>query len=543
MAGQRGQVSTPYYTPAQTPLSPAMGAAPPSATASVLPAGHAPGGKAKRRRVATFWHSASKTLKGQFFVLATVGALLALVLALFTSQSVGRASLDLDTVASGSIPSVDAAQALGQYIDDIDAKAADYLATAALTSSEPCSLVGPHNTTRDLGTKTVHDCDKLNIDAEIILTNQQLFNAAHNVTYPGESTAVQRITAGFEEYVGYMTVMEHEFDQVANKSDNNDPHFKAAYDAYRAASTVLHTHIQRQPNLDESALPTCTIGVDGHTASPNQWVYGGIDDNIDCLSNINYTHLQGAYSDMQGFLGLTITFCIVLCLLFCALLIFTTLRMALITHRVINVGLSLALLAGIVFSLTVVNLFTGLAGDHGAFGQMVRDDYDSVFYADQLKRYGTNANADESRWLVALAFKDSENANHWVTDWQTNTKQVERLIVRADSNRTWPEENQPVIDMQYNWHTYTDIDGQIRQKAQAGDLLAAEQLSTGKSNEAFGNFSNAVDALSKANYNHYYDTWHTTQSALNTYILLCALFFPLSGLLAVWGISRRLRDF
>jgi hypothetical protein len=40
---------------------------------------------------------------------------------------------------------------------------------------------------------------------------KELFNAARNVTYPGERTAVERITAGFEEYVGDISVMRHEY--------------------------------------------------------------------------------------------------------------------------------------------------------------------------------------------------------------------------------------------------------------------------------------------------------------------------------------------
>ena len=70
---------------------------------------------------------------GQFILLASVSMLLALGLALFISLSFLRSANDLNTIAQGSIPSVDAAQAMAQFIADIDAKSADYLGTAGLT--------------------------------------------------------------------------------------------------------------------------------------------------------------------------------------------------------------------------------------------------------------------------------------------------------------------------------------------------------------------------------------------------------------------------
>src|SRR5581483_4851055 len=76
------------------------------------------------------------TLRGQFLAQASFILLLALVLAVMVSQSFSRASDDLNTSGNGSIPSVDGAQAMAQYIEDIDAISADYLATAALTDTE-----------------------------------------------------------------------------------------------------------------------------------------------------------------------------------------------------------------------------------------------------------------------------------------------------------------------------------------------------------------------------------------------------------------------
>src|SRR5437764_1361339 len=91
--------------------------------------------------IAQLWQQVRGTLKGQFITLAIGIIVVALLQALLLTQVFNRAASDLDTISKGSIPSVDAAQAMAQYIQDIDAKAADYLATAALTDLQPCSIV------------------------------------------------------------------------------------------------------------------------------------------------------------------------------------------------------------------------------------------------------------------------------------------------------------------------------------------------------------------------------------------------------------------
>ena len=568
MAKPRGSMtgtSAPYYTPPSTNTG--------HKEAGAEHARHQVRACNRRRQrlysgpkfASRIWQRARRTLKGQFIALASGCLLLAILLALVISLSFNRANSDLNTIANGSIPSVDAAQSLAQYIDDIDAKAADYIATAPLTQTEPCSVATASGST-NVGPKRVHDCDQLNIDAEIILANQQLFNAAHNVSYPGERTAVERITAGMEEYVGHLTVMQHEFAQVSDTANAQDSHLRSAYQAYLAASSVLHTKIQRQPSLVEasSTLPACHIGIDQHLAQPQTWVNGGIEDNIDCLSDINYTHLQGTagdgggYNDVMSFLNVALIGAILLGIIFVGWLLISTWRMAMVTHRVINVGLSLALLVGLIFSLMVISTllnFTGLPGNHiasqdGAYRQMVSDDYDSVYYAAKLKRYGTDANADESRWLIALTFNDTtaaSGADYWASDWGTNISQIQKLIANADNNQTWPEEIQPLTDIRSGWQQYVTIDRQIRAAANNGSdpahIRNAEVLSTGASNSAFGTFSVAVDGLSKANYDHYNITLNSTQNALNLYTLLSAILYPLIGLSAAWGIYRRLNKF
>ncbi len=500
----------------------------------------------RRPDIGSLWQQTSKTLKGRFTLLAVCIVVFALAQAVFFAHTFQQASSDLSTINSGSIPSVDAAQAMAQYSEDIDAKAADYLATAALTTTVPCSIIG---TNFNPGPLTVHDCDDRNISAEIVLANQQLYLAIHNVTYPGEHTATERITAGLQDYMAQVAIMRHEYTLATTKSNPKDPHMQNAHAAYRAANAILTTAIATKPTsnasqnyvYDEQNLPTCTI--DGQNVSPTVWPLGSIRANLDCLSSINYTHLYAAYNDTTNFLGYTVALSIIFCLLSCLLIAGTTGYMVAMTHRVLNVGLTLAVLIGIIFSITSVTLLAQSSGRHGAFGQMVKDDYDSVYYAALLKKDGTNANADESRWLIAMEFNDQTEAAHWQEDWQNNVTQVNQLMQRAQANHTWSEETQPLIDMQANWNKYYQLDGTIRSAARSGDIPGAEKISTGTSNAAFGTFTNAVDRLSKANRDHYTSTLNSTQGLLSLYIFLSAILFPLMGLCAVWGIVRRIREF
>jgi len=178
---------------------------------------------------------------------------------------------------------------------------------------------------------------------------------------------------------------------------------------------------------------------------------------------------------------------------------------------------------------------------------MVSEDYNSVYYAAQLKHYGTAANADESRWLIAQEFGDQAAADHWQQDWLDNTSRVTKLIILAQNNRTWPEEDQPLAAMQTNWNSYHTIDGQIRAAARKMSdpqrIITAERISTGISNQTFGKFTDAIDQLSFVDRSHFDQTYTSEAANLTLYTTLGLVLFPLIGLVAAWGVSRRFKDF
>ncbi len=506
---------------------------------------------ARVRRQGSLWQQARKTLKGQFITLASALFILSIIAGLLIMQAFRQSSTDLNTIANGSVPSVDAAQAMSQYIEDIDAKAADYLAAASLTAQIPCTIIG---SARNPGNLTDHDCDALNIDAELILANKQLYIAIHNVTYPGERTAVERITAGFEEYSADIAVEQHEYALATSKTDPRDEHLQKARLAYTAATNVLNLRITKQPTLDangnpvydEATIPNCVVN--GRTIAARDWPLGSLQENIDCLSSINKGYLDAAYQDTTSFLGITTVLLVLLCLAFCGLLVFVLVRMALLTHRVINSGVTLATVLALVMSVVVITNFAAMSGRHGTFGLMVQDAYDNVSTTALLKRYGTAANADESRWLIAVDFGDQTEINRWQQDWYANKAQVNTLIQQVNSNRAWSaEEDQPLADMQSHWNTYISIDPQIRALAEntanPNRIHDAQALSTGQSNENFYAFTTALDRLSTVSRDHYTTTSTITNATLTYFIPLSILLFLLIGLLAVWGIARRLKDF
>jgi hypothetical protein len=277
--------------------------------------------------------------------------------------------------------------------------------------------------------------------------------------------------------------------------------------------------------------------------------------------------LEQANTDANSFLGGTFWFLLFLGVLLSGLLILGTIRMMATSHRAINPGLLPAALIALILGVSLLGLVNSLGkqGDHtgwqadpvshidqaasidGAFQQMVSDNYDSVYDAAILTRYATDANADESRWLIAQEFNDTANIQRWQTDWQYNVGQVHYWMQNAQNNLTWTEEQSPLQQMTTNWNQYVNIDGQIRSdvtnQSDPNRLLTAEALSTGNSNSAFGHFTDAVSQLSAADQGHYNTTRDATSQSLGLSFLLSLVLFPLTGLLAVWGVWLRLKDF
>jgi hypothetical protein len=121
------------------------------------------------------------------------------------------------------------------------------------------------------------------------------------------------------------------------------------------------------------------------------------------------------------------------------------------------------------------------------------------------------------------------------------------LITRTKNNRTWPEEDQSLVDMLNNWHTYQANDSEVRAKAMETNnpqrFTQAEQLSTGNATQTFTSFTAAVDRLDEVNRRYFDRTASEAANSTASSALWSIVLFPVVGLLAVWGIWRRVGDF
>jgi hypothetical protein len=178
---------------------------------------------------------------------------------------------------------------------------------------------------------------------------------------------------------------------------------------------------------------------------------------------------------------------------------------------------------------------------------MIQDDYGSIYDITLLKRYATQANADKSRWLIALEFNDQANSLHWQADQWSNIQQVQALMQKAHTNQTWDEELQPLKTMDTTWNQYYSIDSEIQGATQrherANPLLDAEEISSWESNWAFQSYTAALDSLSNVNRWHYTATFEDASSSTQLFFTLNLILLPLAGLLALAGLTIRFRDF
>jgi hypothetical protein len=348
-------------------------------------------------------------------------------------------------------------------------------------------------------------------------------------------------------------VAQYEIGQATAAGDPGDAHMRRARAAVAQANTVLTTRISREPQadphgdpiIDEASVPDCALA--GQSIPSATWTHGGLRQTIDCFSSINKGYLDAAYDQASHDLSTSVILVTLASVILCATLLLALWRMAAVTHRVINPGLALGLLIGLAASVTTGSCLAALGGPAGALKVMVRDAYDSVYATNLLKRDGTAANADESRWLVAIQFSDPGSADSWTTDWQRTTALVQASINVAIRNETFPEEHEPLSHIQADWTAYTAIDPQIRalatNTAQPDRIATAQRLSTGDSNAAFTRFLSTVDQLRSVNAGYVEQTYQTSLSRIDGAMLWSTWLIPLAGISAAWGIAMRLKEF
>ncbi len=497
-------------------------------------------------------HWVRTTLQGYFTVLGMSIVLLSLLHAYMSTAAVEEASNDLDQIVNKHVPIVDASQGMLQTVFDISTHAADYLMIAEPGAPEPCVIEALD---RQVGTLSVHECIDRNIRAETMRFDIALYKAAHVPTSSTEEKAaepaIENIAAAFQEYMSLIDRMRYEYRQAKVKSDRHDQHIQRAYQAYRGATDVLHSEPSLSTSTRGSTLllaagaPACTL--DGKQVSAEDWLFGNMETVLRCLNNTTKEDLDAKYREVNNELHRSQSYVTVVALLLCSLLLVTAVRMAEVTHRRINVGLAIALLIGLGSSIAVLHKLNTLSAEGEGFARLVTHSYQSVYDAAHLKRYATAANADESRWLIATAFNDRAEAERWQTDWVAKTRKIRKDIEALKRNRRWPAEDEPLNTLEQGWKTYYVLDAQIRaiakDRADPNGLVKAERVSTEGSDVVFEGFIAAADRLQKINDEVFQQTRKQAEANISGAQTISMVLFPLAGLVAIWGISLRWKDF
>ena len=509
---------------------------PPTLIPSVIAPAIQTGASSSRSLSARLWRGFT-TLRGRFTTLLIAILVVTCLTAVAVAISSSRAFNDLNTISTKSIPGTTAAQNIVPYLEDIDAHAADYLANVSGTLPTQC-VNG--QTGQQLGQLSIHDCASKIIDTDLLKLNDQLFRASQNAPYPGFQTALEQTQTGLETYIADINLMRHEY-SLANPSNPNDPHLQQAYQASRAAQTIL---LQQLPGsvADEHNLPSCTLNGQ-EVIGPQTWPNSGIETNMLCLSSLGKGQEDIAYQDTVSFFGISLGIVFGLSIYSCIFLVWTTWSMATITRKFFNLGLIAALLV-VLFSTTIVLMdFDAIYGHNGYFS-VVDNAYNNVYTAGTLQQEGTQAQANQARWLAALSFHDGTSASQWQQDEQSKSQQVtttlHTLSTGSQSSQTLPL----IAKIQQDWHQYTTQVGTVTQLAgSASSLNAAENLYINEASPTFQTFILDVQQFSQANTSNYQGILNEAGDRLSQLTTLWAIIFPVLGVIGAWGVSRRLKEF
>ncbi|GCE48180.1 hypothetical protein EI42_04178 [Thermosporothrix hazakensis] len=477
-----------------------------------------------------------RTFRGRLVMLASIILLLSLFLSFFSLFSLRRLADNIGSMGQNSVPGTDAAQAMERALSELDAYAASYLFTP-VEKKEPCTVPGASGSP---GTISVQECNERNIDASIALFNQELINASHHLVYPGERVAIERITTGFEQYTGYLAIMRQEYAQAEQKGNPNDPHMQKVQQAYHSAGQVLYQQIEGQLPQDAGNAPACTVS--GKQMPAAQWTKGGITTALACLSSINIQEYKTADQNSRGEMY---PFMLVICtlaglLILC--LLFASIWLLFVTHRVLQPAVNVSLIGTAVLSVFLGLFLLRLGGVlDGDYDRMTQFGYARKLDAMQTQLQADWAQAAEMRWLAASAYNDQKQAKHWSDVWQQHSNAVQIWFQNDRTLVYWPDEQKPVTQADEQWKRYLSLHKQLQtgNAQQIHDAALSAQTDAAK---VVRDFDQATSAYAAANHHRYAETFAVITQGLERFILLSTVLFPLFGLLAAGGILIRLRD-
>lgn len=385
-----------------------------------------------------------QTTLGRFKLLAALIIVLAVVALAVSYLILSTTATNFEQVVTRITPSIDAAERLGEAIEEMDARAAEYQLTSRIDVTSPdfrpeiYGDKGVRNATWEELLKRRVEVDNALTLARSKASAAQPRNPDEQERVRKEKEALNRISNRFYDYYARINLMRYELD-LGRK--------EAALANYKAAQDILVGNLG-QAEQDEQARSkekvlkdsnwqatkyTCKVSCPNGTQDravdlnfdKNQ-PYNGIAANVHLLSVLNTDELDTIPppSDLNSLLVLVTA----------GLLLASTLIIAvyyaMTTHRIINIGFGLALVLGLAVAwLLVANLYSATQ----VYRQFTNEYTKLIVTTSSIRQLSADASADISRLLLSPASPGLDSTNPALTSDVKKAFASETLLAAYDS--------------------------------------------------------------------------------------------------------------
>ncbi len=460
------------------------------------------------------------TYGGQFSGLVLVCVILsaaALAVSFFVLSSVKN---NFNDIITNSAPSITAAQRLGQSIQQADVSVADYQLTSRIDVTNPdynASVYG------DKGLRATVWDNFLQRRQDV---SNLIYAAQKNITYAGEADAIAVINNRFLDYVARVNVMKYELDR-GNREEALAA-YKSAHDLLVGNLNNVNLSAEGRTPEEQSKLnnwPDLTVNPNSQLVASQDCQIGakplGIEANIQKLTAINNCQLKKASDAALASVSTYTLLVIALTVLLVLGLALLSFRYAVTTHRVINPGYALALIAALIVAIF---LSLNLLQSKTDYNTVAVDSFISIDAASKIRQLAADANADESRLLLSpetpgldstsaaltADIRKAFQANTLNDNFQKKRDLLQKQIQIAWNNVTYRQEvdflcqvaqsgTRCPANSKFALNDYSQLDTQIRDAFSKNLLAQAIKIDIGDSNAAFTRFDNAIIGLSKVN--------------------------------------------
>ncbi len=327
-----------------------------------------------------------QTLLGRFQGLAALVIILAGIALIFSFFALSSTTSNFRQVVNRLGPSIDASQQLGQALQEMDARAADYQLTSRIDVTSP-----------DFQSQ-VYGLDGLRAQAwnelqarRVVVDNKlNLLRSKVDPNSKTETDAINIISNRFYDYYAQLNLMKYELD-LGRK--------EAALANYKAAHDILA----------------------GSEANY------GIAANIKKLSDSNLDRLNKTDGPINPLLMLVIAGLVVLMVGVIAV------YYAYVTHRLLNFGFALAVVVGLAAAVLLVAALNAANNDY----RKIRDnDVRSIVQTSTIQQLSADAGADLSRLLLSPDSPGLDSTNPVLTSDVKAAFARDSLIKSYNDKRT-----------------------------------------------------------------------------------------------------------